>query len=462
MLSLSQRDCDRLVVLHQVHEGMLSVSEGARRLRLGLRHMRRLLRRFETEGDRAVVHRSRGRRPNNAKAETLRERALRKARDPLYADFGPTLLSEHLARDTEIGFIHPATLRLWLIEEGLWSPKKQGQRHRRRRERRRAYGEMVLMDTSIHAWLEERSTEEIVLIAMIDDATSRLYARFFPRDTGVANRQLIVDYMLQHGRMLALYTDRASHFRVNFNRSRRAAEDQDEALTLIHRALTALEIELILALSPQAKGRVERLFKTLQDRLIKEMRIRRISSLEEANRFLEEEFIPFWNRRFTQEPADPMDAHRPLPEGVDLLRLFAETEERVIRADFTFRYKSQHYQIEKEEADAAMPKSGITIERRLDGTLRFRWRERYLQPTPLPSAPKDEVHRGPLSRTPEEATPRTKRPLSGAAGKPVPPTHPWRRFPIRVDKGRYAPAVAASASLRPDSPEQGEVVSTSP
>jgi hypothetical protein len=227
---------------------------------------------------------------------------------------------------------------------------------------------------------------------------------------------------------------------MSLRRKERQEKDLDEAVTLIRRGLTALDIELILALSPQAKGRVERLFGTLQDRLIKEMRIQGIASMEQANRFLEEAFIPFWNERFGVAPRESTDAHRELPMGVELLRLFAETKERVIGNDFTFRYRNRHYQIEAHEANGAMPKSRITIEERLDDTLRFRWRERYLLPTPLLGAlPK-----------PEEAKPDKPagpRPLSGAAGKPIPPNHPWRRFPNRVGKARFtspAPRVTLS------------------
>ncbi len=188
MLTLSQKERDRLVYLRLVHAGQLSVSEGARRAGVQGRHFRRLLRRFEADGDQVVVHGLRGRASNRRLPGSVRERALEKARQPLYHDFGPTLLSEHLARDPEIGSVHPATLRRWMIAEGLWKPAAQGKRHRRRRERRAAFGELVLMDTSIHPWLEVRFGQEIVLIALIDDATSRLRARFFPRDTGAANR----------------------------------------------------------------------------------------------------------------------------------------------------------------------------------------------------------------------------------------------------------------------------------
>lgn len=435
------------MILRQVHQGELSVAEGARRAHLSTRQVRRLLRRFEKEGDAVVIHGLRGRSSNRRLAPDLREKALTKARQELYRDFGPTLLSEHLARDPEIGFVAAPTLRLWMIQEGLWKAKPQGMRHRKKRERRAACGEMVLMDTSIHAWLEDRSSEEIVLIALIDDATSRLRGRFFPRDTGAANRQLIVNYLEAHGRMGALYVDQASHFKAHFRSKQRREQDQEEATTLIRRALDALDIELILALSPQAKGRVERLFKTLQDRLIKEMRVAGISSMDDANRFLEEVFIPFWEARFTVEPRELTDAHRPLLEETDLLRLFADTEQRVIRPDFTFRLDNVHYQIELSEADPRMPKSKVTIEHRLDRSVRYRWEERYLAPTRLAHAP-----------TPPQPEPK---PRAAPPVRPAPADHPWRKYPIKVGRGRFAPGVA-SAALRPDTPSDIGTISHSP
>jgi hypothetical protein len=453
VLTLSKKERDRLVVVHQVAQGLLTMAEGARRYGVGIRHMRRVIRGYEHEGDRVVIHGLRDTPSNRRLSAELRTAALERAGQELYRDFGPTLLSEHLARDPEIGFIHPSTLRLWMIEAGLWSPKARKNRHRKRRERRAAFGEMVLMDTSIHAWLEDRSEEEIVLIALIDDATSRLFCRFFPRDTGAANRQLIVEYLGTFGRMGAVYADRAGHFQVNFRARQRREADQEEALTLIKRALDALDVELILALSPQAKGRVERLFGTLQDRLIKEMRVAGIDSMEGANRFLEDVFIPFWNERFTVEAAESVDAHRPLHEEVDLLRLFAETDQRVIQNDFTFRYKNQHYQIEEEQAEARMPKSRITIERRLDGSLKFRWKDSYLSPTMIAQRPE------PVRPPKAPAAPRPAR------GRPVPADHPWRRNPIVVGKARmrasaHVASRACGASAFADSPEEGVVIST--
>jgi transposase InsO family protein len=279
------------------------------------------------------------------------------------------------------------------------------------------------MDTSIHAWLEDRSSEEIVLIAMIDDATSRLYARFFPRDTGAANRQLIVDYLRRFGRMGALYTDQAGHFRNQVGkRARTHADDRESEQTnsIIRRALSALGIKLILALTPQAKGRVERLFETLQDRLLKEMRVAGVSSLAGANHFLEDRFLAWWETRFTVAAASDVDAHRELPPELDLDCLFAHTEQRVIARDFTIRYKRRCLQIEPAQAHASMLGSAITIETRLDGSLHFRWRERYLNLTEFVAVPSAA---SPRATPPREVTDeKTSKPHKPA------PNHPWRKL----------------------------------
>jgi hypothetical protein len=422
MLRLSTRDRDRLVVLHQVLDGVLCCAEGARRVRLGVRHFRRLLRRFEVEGDAAVIHRGRDRPSNRRLPAAVRAAALDRAREPAFHDFGPTLLAEHLSRDPTIGQLSGDTLRAWMIAAGLWKPRERKLSHRRRRPRRAAVGELVQMDTSIHRWLEDRSSEEIVLIAMIDDATSRLYARFFPRDTGAANRQLIVDYLRRFGRMGALYTDQAGHFRNPVGgRARSHADDRaaEQTNSIIRRALTALDIELILALSPQAKGRVERLFETLQDRLIKELRLAGICSMADANHFLEEVFIPWWETRFTVAAASHVDAHRTLPAELDLDRLFAHTEQRTVTCDFTIRYKLRCLQIEPAQAHPSMPGSRITVERRLDGSLHFCWRERYLDltdfvPVPVPAPVQDK----PKAVDTESRTLKPHKPA---------PDHPWRK-----------------------------------
>lgn len=422
MLTLSTRDLDRLAVLHQVSDGLISVAAGAKHVRVVVRHFRRMLRRFEEEGDASVIHRGRGHLSNRRLPAAVRAAALERAREPVFHDFGPTLLAEHLSRDPAIGPLGADTLRGWMIAAGLWKPKERKLRHRRRRPRKAAAGELVQMDTSIHRWLEDRSSEEIVLIAMIDDATSRLYARFFPRDTGAANRQLIVDYLRRFGRMGALYTDQAGHFRNSIGtRARSHVDDREAGQTnsIIQRALSALGIDLILALSPQAKGRVERLFGTLQDRLLKELRVAGVCSLAEANQFLENVFLPWWEKHFTVAAASTVDAHCALPPDADLERLFAHTEQRVVAADFTIHYKRRCLQIEPADAHASMPGSTITVEHRLDGSLHFRWRERYLQLTDFVAVPSAASPRATPTRVVTDK--KTSKPYKPA------PDHPWRR-----------------------------------
>lgn len=443
MLKLSLRERDRLVLVRQVLEKELTVTRASETAGLSRRQFHRILKRVRTEGDGGVIHGSRGKRSNGAKSEAMKARVLERAREPVFYDFGPTLLAEHIGRDPDIGEVNPYTLRLWMIEAGLWGVKPRRLRHRRRRVRRAAFGELVQMDTSIHPWLEHRNSGEMVLVALIDDATSRLLARFFPRDTGAANRQLLIEYIERFGRMSALYVDRASHFKGHFRASERRAKDLQAALTLIERALGTLDIAMIHALSPQAKGRVERSFGTLQDRLIKEMRVADVSTLSEANHFLEHEFIPFWNTRFSIAPADPTDAHRSVPKGTDLQRLFAYEEQRVISPDFVIRYRNVFYQIEKLEADARMPKSKITVETRLDGSLHFRWHQRYLNPTKL----------GRLKPTPEPEVDLAPRPRA----KPTPPrpgpNHPWRRPGVLTITNRHKRGVRASGATARLSPE---------
>lgn len=412
-MELSARERDRLTVLRQVSEGSLRPASAARRMGCSSRQIRRLMQRFRKEGDRAAVHRGRGKRGNHALPENVKALSLERAQNPVFSDFGPTLLAEHLSREKAIGPLSAHTLRLWLIEAGLWKPGRRKLRHREWRERRAAFGELVQMDTSIHRWFEKRSEESVVLIAMIDDATSRLLARFAPSDSGSENRRLIIDYLRRHGRMRALYTDRASHFRSQT--TARRLKEQPPLSSTIQEALGKLDVELITALSPQAKGRVERLFGTLQDRLLKELRIRGISSIAEANRYLEREFLPEWNSRFTKKPRDPSDAHRPLAEALDLFDLFAESEERRINPDFTVRYENNFYQIQSQEASAQMPGSTLLVSRRLDGSLRFTWRHKKLRPLRLHG----------LRPSPEHIKPERKAP---AVTKPA-ATHPWRNAP---------------------------------
>ena len=259
-------------------------------------------------------------------------------------------------------------------------------------------------------WLEDRAAGDQTLISIHDDATSRLMmACFVERDDGAENRRAIIGYLRRHGRPVAVYTDHAGHF------GQWLTKQQERTGTIISRALGELGVEVILAGSPQAKGRVERTFAAAQDRLIKEMRVAGISTLEAANRFLAEYWIPFWNERFAVKPQDALDAHRLLPPGIDLEALFAETQTRKVARDFTIRFKNQCWQIPQPEARGVRPGDEVVVERRLCGNIHFRIGHRYLAVESLGQA-----------RPP--ATPTKVRPPKPRSKPPKPaPDHPWRK-----------------------------------
>lgn len=455
MLTLNQRERDRLAVLRQVRDGLVSPIRGAELVGLTPRQFRRLRRRWEEKGDGAVLHRLRGRRSNRAKAGVIRERAMQRAREPVFDGFGPTLLAEHLSRDPEIGPLSAFTLRGWMIQEGLWMPRRHRPRHRKSRLRRAAFGELIQWDSSEHAWFEDRVPGRFTLIKMVDDATNRLMmVRFVPRDDGASNRQLAIDYLRRWGRPVAFYTDKAGHFGQQTRPHARVPLEEREAKqteSIIRSALSGLNIELIQAHSPQAKGRVERDFGTSQDRLVKELRVAGICTLEEGNRFLEDVYVSYWNERFAIAPAEPRDVHRRLPKSVDLEQSFAETWTRIVAPDFTIRFKNRRLQIPKRQARGLRPGLTIIVERRLDGSTRYRFRRRYLELEPL--APASAARSAPTAGSEAAAAPEAPRPT------PVPPRpgpdHPWRKGskllakPALIAQLRSTPAASRPAPSTP-------------
>ena len=261
---LSQRELDILKVLAPVVEGKRTQAEAARLLGLTARHVRRLLRRIQDSGDGAIAHGLRGRPSNRQAGIGLRRRVLQEYRAHFH-DFGPTLAREKLAQSGLI--VGLETLRRWLIAEGLWQPRQRRDSHRRRRPRRECFGELVQMDTSIHDWTEGRG-ESMVLVNMIDDATSRVLSGFYEGETVEAHLDLLGQWLRRYRRPVALYTDRDSIFEYQSK-----GRGDPDGVTQFGRALEELGIGLILARSPQAKGRVERFFDTAQDRWVKEMRL---------------------------------------------------------------------------------------------------------------------------------------------------------------------------------------------
>jgi hypothetical protein len=419
VLALNQRDRDRLKEIHGVIRERQKVSEAAWHLGLSRRQALRLVRRVEREGDRGVLHRLRGRRSNRAISEEERERALALLKREEYRDFAPTLAAEHLER---IGIrVSRETVRGWQIEAGLWRARREKvQAVHVWRERRAAFGELVLMDTSDHDWLEGRGPR-LYLVAMIDDATSRLWGRFVETDSTAENLWTLRGWLELYGRPLALYTDKNSIFQTARSADQ-LHRDGPAPPTHFAAALEELRIEWIPAHSPQAKGRVERAFQTLQDRLLKEMRVARVCSVDEADRFLCEQFIPFWNGRFSKPPRSLHDAHRPLG-SVKLDSVLCHRYERLITTDYTLSLNGRRWRVPKAHVQPGLRKSRVLVEQRLDGSRWVRYRGKHLPLQPLPPS------------TPVAASPSGLRP-PGLAAKSLPlprprpkpaPDHPWRR-----------------------------------
>lgn len=388
-MALSEKERDRLKVLHEVEQGHLKQREGAEQVGMSERGFRKLLRRFRQKQDGAVVHGLRGRSSKRRlKLETASQAVT--AVQTRYRDFGPTLAAEYLEKDLEIR-LSRETLRQLLIREGIWKAKPRRVREVHVwRPRRSCRGELVQWDTSVHPWLEERGPEKMYLIALIDDATSTLFARFVPADSSEQHMRVLWGYVERYGRPQAVYTDKAGLFQPTLAPGWKQEEPGPKTETQMGRAFRELGIEWIAAHSPQAKGRIERCFGTLQDRLVKGLRQAGASTLEQANEYLEQQFLVEWNARFTVPAGNEIDAHRPLGETLVLESILSRVEPRQVTNDYTVAWEGQRWQIPKEAVRPGLRRSTIRIEARLDGRRMARIDDRFVplqvcDPAPKPS-----------------------------------------------------------------------------
>ena len=438
-IEMTQQERDRLKVLHGVEQGQYSQAKAAQLLNLTVRQVRRLQQRLREHGDAGLVHGLRGQPSNHQLERKLRQRVLREYRKH-YAGFGPTLACEKLAEQALL--VSPDTLRRWLLDEGLWQRQRRRDVHRQRRPRRACFGELVQMDTSLHEWTEGRG-EAMVLITMIDDATSRLLARFYPGDTVEAHFDLLGRWMQKYGRPLALYTDRHGIFEAH-----KKGQPDYAGETQFSRALRELGIGLIKARSPQAKGRVERSFGTAQDRWVKEMRLAKVKTIVAANGLLER-LLPDHNRRFGVAPAQTADAHRAVGKAHHLTAILSVQEQRVVSNDYTIRFANRLYQLDRPIYSGERG-GKVMIELRLDGTMAIRFGSRYLQyheitardtasslahlrPTPEGEADKDDAS------TTEASSPGAK-PTSGRSGRTPAEPYPPAGEKEPTKKGPYRPS----------------------
>ena len=378
---MTQADRERLVTLKKAQKKLITQCQAAEELGLSVRHVKRLLFGLKKHGDKAVVHSLRG-KPSNRKIEEKTEReAVKILSSPVYEGFGPTLAAEYLGNKHGID-VSKETVRQWMMRAKLWRGKKARVKDVHLwRPRRSRFGELVQWDTSEHDWLEGRG-EKLYLIAMIDDATSRLFARFVRHDSTEENMKLLWSYLEKFGRPLSLYTDKASLFQTAQKRKRDEPGVEKDPVemppTQIGRALRELGITWIAAHSPQAKGRVERNFGTAQDRLVKGMRVARVTTIEQANEYLTNDYLVWWERELTREPANPDDAHRRLEKSHTLAASLSHVETREVRPDYTVRWEGKFYQIDRAAVTTGLRGANVRVEQRLDGTLTVRHGDRYL------------------------------------------------------------------------------------
>ena len=449
-IEMNQRERDVLKVMSLVLKGERRQVEAARLLKRSVRQVRRIQRRLQSQGDGAVVHGLRGKPSNRRLDDAIKESALALYREK-YPGFGPTLAAEKLAGD-EVS-VAVRTLREWLLVEGLWTRQRRRDRHRSRRMRRECFGEMVQADASLHDWLEGRGGGlRLTLVGMIDDATGKMLARFYEAETTEAYMDLLGRWIEREGRPLSWYCDRHGIFRAE---SRLLGEDEPISVpTQFSRALKELDIELILANSPQAKGRIERAWGTAQDRLVKELRLAKVKTLEEANEVLERVYLPWFNRRCTVKAASDNNAHRALGK-LDLAAILSIQESRTVGNDYTIRFDNEFYQL-LEPVWPGERGGQVIVEKRLDGSMHIRFKKGYLQykalgalppnprsltPEPIPaerqakgragrSARPSAVHRtgGRSGRTPALPCPSASRSCGRGknAYRPA-PGHPWRK-----------------------------------
>ena len=364
VFKVTNKELRKLKVIEQVIEKKMRQKRAGMLLGLSVRQIIRLAKRVRREGAKGIVHLLRGRESNRRHEESLRERAMRLCASK-YEGFGPTLAQEKLEELNGL-YVNRETLRQWMLKENLWEPQRKGQKHREWRERRGCFGEMTQVDGSHHDWLEGRGPW-LVVMGYIDDATSEVYARFYDYEGTLPAMDSFYGYSKKYGLPHSVYLDRlkayCGHGRLSLEEE---LAGKEKAQSQFERALEELGVEVIHAQSAPAKGRVERLFKTFQDRVVKEMRLAGVKTKEEANRFLEK-YLPIYNQRFGVTAREKTNLHRPAPKAKELKQILSIQSKPVLRNDNTIRHENKFYQI-LGEWKGVRPEQ-VVLQEQIDGKL---------------------------------------------------------------------------------------------
>jgi len=432
---MSEKEVRRAGVLARVKEGTLKLVSAAEMLDLSYRQTKRLWRRYQSKGAKGLIHGNAGRRSNQAKPKDVRQRALGLVREDYSGDeatrFGPTLAAEHLRQDHGIE-LHAETLRLWMLEEGLWSRQRKRKPYRRRREPKAHFGELVQLDGSFHDWLEGRGPR-LCLMNMVDDATGETLGRFHEQEGIWEAVDVLRAWVKKYGVPRALYTDWKN---VYVRES--SEEERDSGIvpqTQFGRMCAELGIQIIAASSPQAKGRVERNHGTHQDRLVKKLRLQAIATKDAANAYLRQRYLPEHNRRFTRAAADADDYHRTAPNHLELERIFCLQQERVIGNDWVIHYEGRLLQLQR-WSRYAPPGQRVVVRENGQGRLRVEHRGQTVE--------WKEIAAG--TKPPAIAAPKIPAEIRRKPWVP-PADHPWR--------GSFLPGGSRALQLAPGSPKPG-------
>lgn len=412
IITMTFQEAERLTIVNNLIARKINGTDAAKQLNLSVRQTKRLKAEVIKKGAKGIIHKLRGKEGNN-KIDKKLLKEVKKIIKKEYPDFGPTLTAEKLMEINKIN-LGVTTVRKLMIEEAFFKPKKRKQKteYREWRERKECYGEMQQFDGSYHKWFEKRNGE-VCLLGAIDDATGKITQLKFAKNEGVVEVFLFwKEYLKTRNKPVAIYLDKFSTYKVNHKN----ATDNHELLTQFQRACNDLNINLISAHSPQAKGRIERLFETLQDRLVKELRLRNISDIEIANQFLEEEYVQDFNDRFSVVPAKDVNLHRPLTEHdrINLDKIFSIQSQRQVKNDFTIQFKNIWYQLDEIQPTTVYKKDSILIEERLDDSIHLSKKEKYLNFKKLPARP-EKIKTNLMAVTPRKSN-------------WIPPeNHPWRK-----------------------------------
>lgn len=417
LITMNSKEAMRYEIIQELINKKISTKEASAKMRLSIRQVQRIKNKVIKFGIEGIIHANRGRVSNNKIDEAIIVRAKQLLHEKYY-DFNPLLAQEHLFEDDQIK-VSLETVRKWLIEEGLWKAKKRTKVKKHFwRERKDSYGEMIQFDGSYHSWFENRNKEELgleqCLLVAVDDAKGTVTAKFAENEGVVAVFKFWQEYIKEKGLPLSIYLDRFSTYKVNYTN----VLDDREVKTQFERAMAQLDIKIIHAKSAQAKGRVEKMNGTLQKRLPKEMRLANINTIEEANRFLKEVFIPKINAKFEVVAKKKGDLHRkPNNKQRDNLnKILSIQSDRVVNNDYTIRFKGNYYQLRDIQLVTVYKRDKVLVEEHLNGELKISLRDKYLDYFQLPERPKKEIDIKLVAIT------KTK------PSNWIPPiNHPWRK-----------------------------------